>query len=107
MNIQILQWLLKNRDVLLKVVDIAKQFDKHSPYTKQWELVDQIARLVLPVLEAESVQPRLLAFEYQDDSEALAVGAECGALGVDYKLIIDVVIPIIIAILQALVGREE
>jgi hypothetical protein len=110
MNMQILQWLLKNRDVLLQVVAVAKTYDKNKSYLTQWEVVDKIARLVLPILEAETIQPKLLAmdWDFEDDgASAMSAGADLHALGIDYKLILDVVIPIIIAILQALVGREE
>jgi hypothetical protein len=112
MNMQILQWLLKNRDVLLQVVAVAKTYDKTKSYLTQWEVVDKIARLVLPILEAETIQPKLLSadmgWDYEDDgASAMSAGADLHALGIDYKLILDVVIPIIIAILQALVGREE
>jgi len=109
MNIQILQWLLKNRDVLMKVVDVAKTYKKELTYSQQWEIVDKIARLVLPVLEQQAVQPKLLAYDWteQDDVALLAAGADINALGIDYQLLIDVIIPIIIAILQSLVSRKE
>ena len=107
MNIQILQWLLKNRDVLMKVVDVAKTYKKELTYSQQWEIVDKIARLVLPVLEQQAVQPKLLAWTEQDDVALLAAGADINALGIDYQLLIDVIIPIIIAILQSLVSRKE
>ena len=111
MNIQIIQWLLKNRDVLLQVVAVAQTYDKTKPYLTQWEVVDKIARLVLPILEAETIQPKLLSIDWGANDEtgvlALSAGADLNSLGIDYKVILDVVIPIIIAILQALVGRKE
>lgn len=109
MNLQILKWLLKHKTVLLQVVELAKTFDKDGTYLDQWTVVDKIARLVIPVLEAEAVQPRLLALDWENDYDysALALGAEVNALGMDYKLLLEVVIPIIIAILEALIGRKE
>ena len=37
-NIKVLQWLLKHRDVLLKVVEVAKDFDRNGSYASQWTL---------------------------------------------------------------------
>lgn len=111
MNLQILKWLLANKDALLRVVELAKSFDRTAPYLSQWEVVDKIARIVLPILEQQAVQPRLLGFDSdvldQYDVAYLAAGAEVQALGIDYKLLIDTIIPIIIAILQAILGRDE
>lgn len=109
MNLQILKWLLKHKTVLLQVVELAKTFDKDGPYLEQWDVVDKIARLVIPALEAEAVQPKLLALDWDGeyDYSALALGAEVSALGIDYRLLLEVVVPIIIAILEALVGRKE
>lgn len=108
-NLQILKWLLKHKTVLLQVVELAKTFDKDGPYLEQWDVVDKIARLVIPALEAEAVQPKLLALDWDGeyDYSALALGAEVSALGIDYRLLLEVVVPIIIAILEALVGRKE
>lgn len=112
MNLQILQWLLKNRDALLKVVEIAKRFDRSAPYLVQWALVNEIAQIVLPIFEAETVKPKLFSFEIEDmvgggyDAQAFGLGAEVSALGVDWKLIVEVLIPILISILQAIGPKE-
>ena len=113
MNLKVLQWLLKNKNVLLQVVEIAKGFQKDAPYLKQWEIVDQIARLVIPLIEADSATPKLLAFELGGfeslaghDMALFSAGAEVQALGIDYQLLMNVIIPLVIAILEALVGRK-
>jgi hypothetical protein len=110
-NIKVLQWLLKHRDLLLKVVEVAKDFDRTASYLSQWEVVDKVARLVLPILQAEANAPQLLAIDYDHYTDEVAVayqtGAEVSALGVDWKLLIEVVIPILISILQALLARSE
>ena len=74
--------------------------------------VDKIARLVIPILEAEAVAPRLLEVEWgvlesygTHDVNILACGAEVQALGIDYKLLIETILPIIIAILEAIVRK--
>jgi hypothetical protein len=104
-NIQIIQWLLKNKDVLLQVVGIAKTWKKDLPYIQQWELVDKIARLVVPVIEAELSQPHTMS-AVDAEVATLAAGAELNALGIDYQTLIETVIPIIVAILQALVAQK-
>jgi hypothetical protein len=108
MNLKILQWLLKHRDALLKVVEIAKRFDRSAPYLAQWALVNEIAQIVLPILEAEALKPTLLSVDWDVDVEAqaFALGAEVSALGMDWKTIIEVLIPILIAILQAIGPKE-
>ena len=116
MNLKIIQWLLKHRDALLKVVEIAKKFDRDSPYLAQWAVVNEIAQVVLPILEAEAVQPKFFGWDGDDDvvvdtpaaydARVFSAGAEVAALGIDWKTIVEVLIPILIAILQA-VGPKE
>jgi hypothetical protein len=112
MNLKLIQWLLKHRDALLKVVEIAKRFDRGAPYLAQWALVNEIAQIVLPIFEAEAVGLKALTYDFEDlvtvpyDEQAFALGAEVSALGVDWKAIIEVLLPILIAILQAIGPRE-
>ena len=112
MNLKVLQWLLKHKNVLLQIVDVSKGFRKDAKYSDQWEIVDKIARLVIPILEAEAVVPKLLTWDvdaldtYENhDVSLLACGVEVQAMGIDYKLLIDTILPIIIAILEALVRK--
>jgi hypothetical protein len=112
MNLKVLQWLLKHKDVLLKIVEVAKGFRKDAPYLDQWLIVDQIARLVIPILEAEAVAPKLLEVDWgvlesygTHDVNLLACGAEVQALGIDYRLLIETIIPIIITILELFVRK--
>ena len=113
MNLKVLQWLLKNKTVLLQVVAVAKQFDKDATYLAKWELVDKIARLVIPIIEAEEAAPKLLTWDFDGfetlanhDVALLSAGAEVQSLGIDYRLLLETVIPIIIAILEALISRK-
>jgi len=116
MNLKIVQWLLKHREALLKVVEIAKKFDRNAPYLAQWAVVNEIAKIVLPILEAEAVQPKFFGWDDNGDlavdtpsaydARVFSAGAEVAALGIDWKTIVDVLIPILIAILQA-VGPKE
>jgi hypothetical protein len=115
MNLKALQFLLRHREVLLAVVAVAKKFPDAPSYLDKWTVVDEIARLVIPVLEKELDSPKLLSLDDSDeflftpstyDAKVLAVGAEFGALGIDWKLLIEVVIPIVISILEALIGRK-
>lgn len=117
MNLKVVKFLLANQAALLKVVEIAKAWRKDLPYVEQWALVDSIARILIPVLEAQAVAPKALTKhrwedgDFEDaDYEALAftAGVEFAALGVDWKLLIDVILPIVISILKALAaGKEE
>jgi hypothetical protein len=56
MNLKILQWLLAHRDVLTKVLEVAKGFRRDLPVIEQWIIVDKVARLVIPVLTEPEVK---------------------------------------------------
>jgi hypothetical protein len=107
MNLKVLRWLLQHRDVLMKVIEASKKFNRDGLYIDQWEVIDQIARLVIPVFEKEGVDAAtVLGYDWTDDEEnevaAFALGAEVHAMGVDWKQLVDVILPILIAILKAL-----
>ena len=117
MNIKVVKFLLANQAALLALVEIAKKWKKDLSYAAQWALVDQIAKIVIPILEAQAVSPKALMrnplmdgdFE-ETDYEALGftVGTEFAALGVDWKLFVDVILPIVLSILKALAaGKDE
>jgi hypothetical protein len=116
-NLKVVKFLLANQAALLKVVEIAKSWRKDLPYVEQWALVDSIARIIIPILESQAVGPKALTvsrlrdadFEEQDyEALAFQAGAEVSALGVDWKLLVEVVLPIVISILKALAaGKEE
>jgi hypothetical protein len=112
MNLKVLQWLLAHKNVLLQIVDVAKGFRKGDPYVVQWEVVDKIARLVIPLIEADPSASKLLAWNLDGyetlanhDVALLATGAEVQSLGLDYRMLLETVIPIIIAILEALLRK--
>ena len=111
LNVKVVKFLLANQAALLALVEIAKKWKKDLPYASQWELVNQVAKILIPILEAQAVSPKaLIKHRFSDadfeetDYEALAftAGAEFAALGVDWKLLIDVILPIVISILKAL-----
>jgi|GEM_PF-1628383 len=111
-QIQVLQWLIANRDLLTKAIEVAKQFSRHKPYMEQWSVIDQLARLLIPVLLKGDVSPKAFGMVNDDsslrhygpdyDAKMLALGAEVGAMGVDWKAVIEVLLPVIMAILDAL-----
>ena len=103
MNLQILRWLLAHKDVLLKVVDIAKGWKKELPLLSQWDIVDQIARLVVPLLtEQDVVHLSSTDWDNDDPVSAFAFGAEVSTLGFDWSILIQVIIPVLQIIIQAL-----
>lgn len=122
MNLKVLQWLLAHKDALLRIVEIAKGYNKTLPFVKQWEIVDQIARIVIPILEEEAITPKALAHddiynavfpeEFTDSGDPrevqiLQAGVEVQALAIDWQVIVDTVIPLVIAILQALLREKK
>jgi hypothetical protein len=110
MNLKIVKWLLAHQSVLLKVVEVAKTYNKTLPWVKQWDVVDQIARIVLPIMEAELTTPKTLAVDEpvaDREVQILSLQNEYAALGVDWKLVVEVIIPLIVALLRALYGTDE
>lgn len=111
MNLKVLSWLVKHRDLLAKVVAVVKRFDKNGTIMEKWALVDEVARIVIPVIQDNEEVLALLAVgytDYDDDSAvSFALGADVAALGVDWKLVMEVILPVIISILEAITcGRR-
>lgn len=105
MNIKLVQWLLKNQAVLLKIVEVAKGWKNDATYEERWGIVDSIARLVIPLIKAQQVSPLSLLAE-DDDAAYSAMSADYAALGIDWKFLSEVLIPLLIAILKTLGGQE-
>ena len=116
LNVKVIKFLIAHQAALLALVEIAKKWRKDLPYAEQWALVDQVAKILIPVLESQAVSPKALMkhrftdADYEEHNyEALAFssGAEFAALGVDWKLFIDVILPIVISILKALAAGQD
>jgi hypothetical protein len=110
MNLQVLTWLVKHRELLMAVVKEASKFDRSAPYIQQWDVVDRIARIVIPVLQAENISPEAFweytAMSLEDgDVQLLSAGAEVQAMNIDWRTLIDVIMPVVIAILQSLMKK--
>lgn len=107
MNLKLIQWLIKHRDVLMAVIEAAKKFDRSADYMSQWSVVDQIARIVIPVFAKEGTDVRSLSeSDWEEGISAFAVGAEVSALGVDWQALLQIVLPILIGILKSLTDDE-
>lgn len=109
MNLKILKWLIAHRDLLTQVVAAVRGFKRDMPIAQQWEIVDKVARLVIPALsEADVAALRAIDWD-EDQATAFALGAEYSALGVDWETMMRVIIPIlqvILSALEALAGDE-
>jgi hypothetical protein len=108
MNLSVIKWLIAHRELLAKVVAAVQKFNPSGTYLSQWEVVDEVARIVLPALEKEGVRPLdLLGNDWDEDEyAAFAVGAEVSALGVDWQQLITIILPILIAILRSLSSND-
>ena len=117
LNVKVIKFLLANQAALLALVEIAKKWQRNLPYSDQWELVNQAAKVIIPVLESQAVSPKALTksrftdedYEEQDfEALAFTAGVEFAALSVDWKTFIDVIIPLVIYILKLLAaGKDE
>lgn len=102
MNLKLLQWLIAHRDLLTQVIAVAKGFSRDLPAVDQWNVVDKIARLVIPVLTKEDIRA-MYDFAYNaDEVEAFALGNEYSALGLDWTFIVTTVLPILKLVIAAL-----
>lgn len=117
MNLKVLKWLLAHKDALLQIVEVAKAYNKALPYIDQWNIADRIARIVIPILEAEEFAPKALAYddiwdlaeeckEPPREVQFVAAGYEVSVLGIDWQLITEVIVPLVLAIIRALVKDE-
>ena len=110
MNLQVLKWLLAHRDLLTKVLEVAKGFRRDLPALEQWEIVDKIARLVIPVLKSDDVRA-MYAWDLDEDEAvtAFALGSEYSALGFDWTFVVNVLVPLLRIVLMTLetLGTDE
>jgi hypothetical protein len=108
MNLYVIRWLIAHRELLVQVVTAAKKFNPNGTYLSQWDVVDEVARLILPVLEKEGVRPLdLLSTDWDEDEyAAFAVGAEVAAMGIDWQQLVNIILPILIAILRSLSSND-
>jgi hypothetical protein len=105
MNLQIIKWLIANKDVLLQVVEAVKPWRKDLSPIQHWEIVDQVARVIIPALTQDDIEA-LTTEDWEDNIEAFALGVEYSALGIEWVTLIQVIIPILQAILRALATNE-
>jgi hypothetical protein len=91
--------------VLAKCVEIVSKFEAESSLLEKWGIVDEIARVVIPLIEFEDAVEML--WESGDEYEAMSQGVELQALGVDWQMIVNTVVPIIVAILRALTSSQQ
>jgi hypothetical protein len=104
MNLQLLRWLISHRDLLTKIAEAAKGFDRDAPYSAQWEVIDKIARLVVPELD----ELQVMSFDvdpYEDPAEYVAMGVELAGLNIDWVTLINVILPLLQMILDLLQKR--
>ena len=112
MNLRVIRWLIENREALTKCIEIVQRYESESNLLAKWKLVDEIAHVIIPLFEAEDGDAYfeyLLASDlYEEDTgyTAMSCGAELHAMGVDWQTIVTALVPIIIAILQAISPSE-
>ena len=106
MNLAIIKWLLAHRDLLTKILEIVKGWNKDLPFEQHWEIVDKIARLVIPLVSKRDVQA-MLDSPYEDTVSSFALGAEASAMGVDWVTLIQVIVPLLQTIIQMLAPQDD
>lgn len=102
MNLKVVSWLIAHRDVLMKIVAAVQKFNADSSYLDKWKIVDEVARLIIPIIDNE-----VKAAAVEPDGDVNIYAAQIMDLGIDWKTFIDVILPIIMAILQTLTKKDE
>jgi len=109
-NLALIKWLISHRDVLMECISIVKDYDHEASLLDKWEIVERLAKVIIPVVEGEDIEtlaygePYLIA---DDNYSAMSCGADLAALGVDWQMLITTLAPILIAILRALAPEDE
>lgn len=107
MNLQILKWLIAHREVLAQVLEIAKGWRKDLPIVEQWNIVDRIARIVIPVLTKEDIRAMYDMAYHGDEVAAFNLGNEYAALGLDWSQVVSVLLPLLRVVLFALESMTD
>lgn len=107
MNLTLVRWLIAHRDVLMECISIVQDFDMDSSLMKRWEIVDRLARVIIPAVEGEDIDALAFHPYIAEEYSAMACGAELAALGVDWQALISTLIPILVAILRAIVPPND
>lgn len=103
MNLQVMKWLLKNRDLVTKVLEAVKGWSPDLTLTQKWAVIAKVAELVVPALDPATVRVMMAEAGNHDVAEVLNVDRDgVELLGVDWPTIVRVIVPIITFILQAL-----
>lgn len=106
MNLQIVKWLIAHKDLLLNVVEAVRPWRRDLTPMEHWEIVDKVARIVIPALTQDEVNSLSIEEWETDGVEAFSLGVEYSALGVDWVTLIQVIIPILQTILRALADND-
>lgn len=110
MNLAVIKWLIANREVLMECLAIVKDYDHSASLLERWEIVDRLAKAIIPALEGEDIEtlaygePSILS---DDNYSAMSCGAELSAMGVDWQTLVSTLIPILIAILKSLIPADD
>jgi len=103
---QLVKWLVAHRVILLQVIEAVKPWRKELPPIEHWNIVDKVARIIIPALNKQDIEA-LTAYDYDSDAvESFALGAEVSALGLDWVTLIQIIIPILQTILRARADDE-
>lgn len=102
MNLSLIRWLINHREVLTKCLAIAQKYDHSDSLLEKWGLVNELAQILIPLFDREGDDALELLWESSNEYGAFSAGAELQALGVDWKMVVNVLVPIILSIIRSL-----
>lgn len=102
MNLQVVRWLIAHREVLIKVVEAVRKFDPKGTYLSKWMIINEVALLLIPMIDENMVVSMS-----EPDGDVNVYAAQLQDLGIDWQYFVDKVLPLIIAILQAVLKNVQ
>ena len=94
--VKIARWLLSHREQALQIYELTKAWSTDLTLEERWKIVDSVARIVLPLFEEGGVLAfDADSFDYEDDVELMALGADVSALGIPWIAVTSVIIPVL------------
>lgn len=101
----VVRWLLQNVSVLREISAIVAKWTDAATLAEKLEIVYQVAKALLPIIESFPLfQAQATAITEQEAEEDLA---KIQSLGIALPILLNVVAPIVTALIRVLTTRDE
>lgn len=101
----VVRWLLSNAAVLKEISALVAGWSEAISLSQRLEIVYKIAQVLLPVIESFPLfQAQALPVTEQEAEEEMR---QVEAMAIPIPLLINVIAPIVVALIRSLMSREE